>query len=137
MPHRRPRLLLVALLLALGCSEGHDELSLGDMTAVDDLSQLAADDSGMPDMFSPQCGDIVRCLVTCGLTNITCDQMCVTGASPSAIQSAGALAVCAATNCLNLDGGLSTGGVNQLGIFMCLTQKCKTEVAMCPNLFGG
>jgi len=134
---RRPELALIALLVLVGCSEGHDELKLGDMNAADDMSQLAADDMTTPDLSSPQCGDIVRCLVTCGITNITCDQMCTTGAQPTAILEAGQLGLCAATNCLNLDGGTAGATGNPIAIFMCLTQKCKNEVAMCPNLFGG
>jgi hypothetical protein len=130
----RRRLLSAALLLLLGasCSEGHDELKMGDMTAVDDMAESSMDDMSMPDMMVLSCGEIVRCIVTCGLTNLTCDQMCFTGADATSIQEAGALALCAATNCLNLDGG--TG--NQLQIFMCLTQKCQSQVSMCPNLFG-
>jgi hypothetical protein len=130
----RHRLLSTALLglLVVSCSEGHDELKLGDMTAADDLAESSMDDMSMPDMKTLQCGEIVRCLITCGFTDLQCDQTCVTGADPMAIQEAGQLALCAATNCLNLDGG--TG--NQLAIFMCLTQQCQSEVAMCPNLFG-
>jgi hypothetical protein len=130
----RLRNLLLAALVVAACSEGNDELKLGDLSTGDDMMSMQPDDLGMPDMYTPQCGDIVRCLVTCGITNIACDQMCVTGADPMAIQAAGALALCAATNCLNLDGGISGG--NQLAIFTCLFKQCQSQVAMCPNLLG-
>jgi hypothetical protein len=117
-----------------GCSEGHDDLS-----GTPDLA-MAADAGETPDLsdfdlLGPSCGKIVICIFTCGVTDLTCDQTCVAGAQPAAIQQAGALTLCAAQNCLGGLGG--DGGVNpnnMLAIIACLEQMCPKQINACQDL---
>src|SRR6185503_13228801 len=94
-------------LSAAACNEGHDEMAMPDLAAKSDLS--APLDLAAPDLAGPSCGAIVLCIFQCGVTNIQCDQTCVAGAQPKAIQEAGALALCAAQNCLSTDAGSGLG----------------------------
>jgi len=86
------------------------------------------------DMTQKTCGQVVSCTVQCGLTNLTCDQMCVQGASPTALQQAGTLVLCAAQSCLL---GQPDGGGGMAAIFQCLPQNCGTQVAGCDGLLSG
>lgn len=133
---------LVLLSLALGgCNEGHPELlnPNADLAARGDLP----DPSDMPQSgdlkMGPSCGQIVLCVVQCGVTNLACSQTCFQGAQPSALQQSGALVLCAATNCLAGGGGDGgAGGGGMLAIFACLSSKCSDEVGKCEGLpFGG
>lgn len=104
--------------------------AVGDLAPPPDLTPV--------DLAEKSCGQIVSCVVQCGLTNLACDQMCVTGASPAAIQQAGALTLCAAQNCLAgqfTDGGMGGGGT--AGIFECLLSNCGSQVGMCQGLIPG
>ncbi|HEY7957229.1 MAG: hypothetical protein ACHQ17_00460 [Polyangia bacterium] len=126
---------LVVLASGLACNEGHEELAPPDLAAQSDLAP--ARDLSMPDLLGPSCGKIILCILQCGVTNVQCDQTCVAGAQPAAIEQAGALALCAAQNCLQSDGGLSLGGGNPsdlLGIISCLQQSCPNEVNSCSDL---
>lgn len=126
---------LIALAMSgLACNEGPEELAPPDLAAASDLA--IAHDLAMPDLLGPSCGKIVLCILQCGVTNISCDQACVAGAQTAAIQQAGALALCAAQNCLQSDGGVSFGSnpSDLLGIINCLQQSCPNEVNSCSDL---
>jgi hypothetical protein len=135
--------LVLLSVLALSCSEeGHPESasSTPDQAMVVDMSG-ASDDMGTDDLSSAvSCGQILTCVAAqCGLTNVTCDQMCVTGAPTTSITQAGALIACAALNCLGGDGGgggLGGGGLN-VGLFLCMQQHCSMQLANCPGLLSG
>ena len=127
--------LLASLVVALaGCNQGHDELAVADLAAASD-SGVA--DLSAPDMSGPTCGHIVVCIITCGVTDFQCDQTCVAGAQPAAIQQAGALTLCAAQNCLQ--GLVGDGGTSSMfAILQCLEQKCAMQVNGCEGLpFSG
>lgn len=128
------RLCLLAALCALGCSEEGPGMHAPDMTAQADLSTVR--DLSMPDLSTPSCGQIILCVFQCGVTNITCDQGCVTNAQPQAIQEAGALVLCAAQNCLLTDGGVNPS--DMLSLLSCIEQQCPNEVNGCEGLpFAG
>lgn len=125
----------IALALALGaCNEGNSEMMMPDLAVHADLS--VPRDLAMPDLAGPTCGSIVLCIFKCGVTDLQCDQTCVAGAQPKAIQEAGALALCAAQNCLGGDAGagLGSGPAGMLGILNCLEQSCGNEVNSCDGL---
>jgi hypothetical protein len=143
---------LALALAAAGCNEGN-EIATGDF----DLGAQSADgaapdgaaktDLAAHDMQAKSCGQIVSCVIQCGLTNLTCDPMCIQGADPTAIQQAGALTLCAVQNCLLTGGdggagglgglgGLGGGGGGTAGIFQCLLDNCGTEVSGCSGLFA-
>lgn len=132
-------LLLALALAALGCNEGNELASSGfDLAQPGDGGGSAADgasDLGAPDLASRTCGQIVSCVVQCGVGNLTCDPMCIQGADPTAIAQAGALTLCAVQNCISFtDGGAGGGGM--LGIFQCLIANCQMQVANCSGLFS-
>ena len=127
--------------LALSCSEeGHpgSASSAPDQAMVVDMSG-ESDDMNADDLSSAvSCGQILGCVATqCGLTNVTCDQMCVAGAPTTSITQAGALIACAALNCLGGDGGGLGGGGLNVQLFLCMQQKCSMQLANCPGLLSG
>ena len=79
------------------------------------------------------CGEIVQCLIGCGLMIGGCQLTCFQGASPSGLTEASALVACAAQKCLasRRDGG-------QGNILVCIIGSCGNQVAMCQGFgFGG
>jgi hypothetical protein len=103
-------------------SDGGPVMTTGDLAEAADLQPAGK-----------SCGEVIMCVVQCGFTNLTCSAGCAQGASPQAIQEAGALTLCAAQNCLSLgDGGINTGG-----IFQCLIGSCQQQVAGCSGLIPG
>jgi hypothetical protein len=139
---RAAALTIAIALAAVGCNEGN-ELATGAFdfaTATGGDSGAIADaaaDLSTGDLAARDCGQIVSCVLQCGTTNLTCLPQCVQNADPMAVQQAGALTLCAATNCLNLlggDGGAGGGGM--AGIFQCLLSQCGSQVSMCQGLFG-
>lgn len=127
-------LVAAALLVVAACHQGNG-LGLPDLQAPPDLAP-PADLSPAPDLLPPKtCGEIVGCAIMCGTSNLTCLGGCFNGASPQAIQEAGALVLCAGQNCLG-DGGVGGGGM--FGIFQCLSDKCPMQLSGCEGLgIGG
>ncbi len=122
--------LLAAALVVAACHEGNG-LGGPDFAIPPDLAP-PADLLPPADLTPPlTCGQIVGCALMCGTSNLTCLGGCFNGASPQAIQQAGALVLCAGQNCLG-DGGISGGG--QFGIFQCLQQKCPSQLSGCQGL---
>jgi hypothetical protein len=128
--------LLASLVVALaGCNQGHDELSVADLSVAADLGGA---DLSAPDLKGPTCGQMAVCILACGVTDFQCDQGCVAGAMPAAIQEAGALTLCAAQNCLSglLGGDGGMGGT--FAVLQCLKDKCPMQVDACEGLpFSG
>jgi hypothetical protein len=122
----------VAVMFICACNHGNDMAMATDMAMMPDL--------GGPDMAAspgPSCGEIATCAFMCG-QDVTCYQGCVAGASPQTLLTLGNLLVCAGTNCsssLGL-GGADAGGLDQVGLFKCLFQKCPQQLSMCGGLFG-
>ena len=164
---RRP-LYVLALLAPLAAGlwacgeEGHLFVNgpvPGDGGMYDDAGNLIGDggdtgDGGLtdlgPDMTltGPSCGEMVTCVLQCGLTNLSCSQGCFQGAKTDQITAAGALVLCAATNCLlGGDGGI--GGLGGLGggggglgggtleLVTCMATSCQQELSDCGGLLGG
>jgi hypothetical protein len=125
----------VLLVAIAGCNEGNEPALARDLAAPTDLA-APSDLTPPDDLASPTCGAIVSCVFTCGLTNFSCDQSCLTGASPTALQQAAGLTICAATNCLSLsDGGVSGGDFGSL--FQCLGMHCAMQISACQGLGVG
>lgn len=135
------RLLAIAALF-FACNEGHPqflEADLASAPAVDMATPADLASSTPTDLRTgPTCGELVMCVFQkCGLTDFQCSATCLQGASPETIQAAGALTVCAATNCLTMGGGGGGGGPS-LELFQCIFQNCGDEVGACDGLpFGG
>ena len=119
------------------CSEGHDQfLHAPDLGPSTDAAEAQLDLTPV-DLMGPDCGQIMICVLQqCALTNLTCDQACVAGAQPAALQQSGALILCAATNCLaglaGGDGGAGIGGM--LAIISCIETKCPMQTNACEGL---
>ena len=93
---------------------------------------MQPDDLGVAGhVHGPSCGEIVMLPGHLRLTNIACDQTCVTGAQPVAIAGGGRARAVRRQNCLSLDGGVAGG--NGIAIFTCLFKQCPSQVAMCPT----
>jgi hypothetical protein len=127
-------LALAACLAALGgCDD--DLYPAADMAAAADLSE--APDLSMPDLRGPSCGELVTCVLMCGLSNLECAGQCVQGVQPATLQRVGALALCAATNCLNNpDGGTVDFNTpaSFIGLVICMSNECPDQVAACEGL---
>jgi hypothetical protein len=137
------RALTVALLaLALGgCHQGNG-LEQPDLNPPPDLRPI-------PDLLppadltpGPTCGQIVLCAIQSGTTNPAGALGCFGGASPQSTQQAGALVLCAFTNCLaGGDGGIAgglggLGGAGGLQLLQCLSGKCQMQLSACQGLSG-
>jgi hypothetical protein len=124
-------LLLIAL---VGCNHGNNYMEpvQPDMSSSEDMS-IAPDFA----MGGKSCGQVAMCAIGCG-QDVACIGMCAQGANPQQLAALGGLLLCAGQNCLmglNADGGL--GGIDMTQLFMCLLQKCGTQLSMCQGLFGG
>ena len=120
-----------------GGDGGADAGALADAASSTDLA---------PDMtvIGPTCGSIVVCSFQCGLTNVTCSTMCLQGTQGPELTKAGALVLCAATQCLlggaGSDGGLGglggggLGGAGGLQLLQCLSTNCQQQLANCDGL---
>ena len=91
---------------------------------------------GPADLRAPgkSCGQIMQCMIGCGLMLGQCQLGCFQGASAKGAQQAATLLACAAQKCVL---GATDGG-NGGSIFVCLFTKCGSQVQMCEGLgFGG
>ncbi len=82
----------------------------------------------LPDMADAgkSCGEIVQCMLGCGLMIGGCQLMCLQGGSANGRKEALGVVACAAQNCLAGGGG---------NLLLCVVSKCGTEVGSCEG-FG-
>ena len=122
--------LALSWVLLLGCSaeSNHDDRLQLDAAPELDLGP-SPDLSLLPDLAPKSCGTIAVCLLGCGPSIGICQVSCVSGASPEALQQAGAIAACAARNCI----AASDGGTDVNVAIVCLLSKCSREVANCEG----
>ena len=139
-------LALAAALLGGGCATRivggvDDDLDGGppvvDLAQPPDLAAAPLDLTTAPaDLRTPgkSCGQIMQCMIGCGLMLGQCQLGCFQGASAKGAQQAATLLACAAQKCVL---GATDGG-NGGSIFVCLFTKCGSQVQMCEGLgFGG
>ncbi len=100
-----------------------------DATVVPDLAAPPVDLAPPADLAQKNCGQIMTCVIGCGLTPGACQLGCFQGASPKATQEAGALLACAVQKCLLADGG---------NLPLCMISNCGNQIQMCEGFgFGG
>jgi len=104
-----------------------------DQSAPPDLTPMVDLTPPPPDLTPTKtCGDIMRCMIGCGLQLGTCQAMCFQGAPAQAQAEAVQLIACAAqSRCLGADGGAGN-------LLFCIAMACPSQIQMCQGLgFGG